>query len=116
MEQFTFEDNKTKDVVSYEIIDTMTIKMNLTHTDKQDSSKSFKFEGNLKNIDPEGLNEMDIFDPSGEYNPMELYDVKKEGKEITIVLPLTKGENYIGLWIKNEKSEEKYEKMLTTKK
>ncbi len=53
------------------------------------------------NIDPEGLSGLEEFDPSGDFNPVQVYDSKFNGNIFRIVVPYETLENggYIGFEI-----------------
>lgn len=62
------------------------------------------------NIHPEATYNMDMFDPSGDYNPGEVFDGKNPFEMIRIFLPeeeVDKEIEYVGLIIVDKDSEEK---------
>jgi hypothetical protein len=66
------------------------------------------------NIDPEGLNSMDFFDPSGNFNPGQVFDGKKPFEMVRIFLPYEEveiGIEYLGLFIV-EKEQNLFEAVL----
>lgn len=64
----------------------------------------------LDNIDPDGLNSMDVFDPSGDYNSGQVYDKTKGDFIIRIFIPYELKQekvHYVGLKIIEKSKEQK---------
>lgn len=74
------------------------------------SSLNIKIENQrfkCNNIDPAGGYNMDMFDPSGDYNPGEVYDGNKPFEMVRIFLPYEEELEYVGFFIVTKDSTEK---------
>lgn len=121
---YEFSDKKSIDSViihEKEAIDLKKSKFNvkLIHFDKNNPKQNLVIEEIVEDIDPEGKNSMDMFDPSGDFSPGKVF--MKEGKDfkISIFIPYDSDANYIGIdleYRKNEINIKSYEKMLILKK
>ena len=86
------------------------IEVELTCIVKADNIKLEDLRIKCINIDPEGMNSMDFLDPSGEFNPGQIYDGENSVGKIRIFLPyeeVGKEIEYAGLEIIDKINPEK---------
>jgi hypothetical protein len=87
-----------------------SIEIDFTCVVKSENIEVEKQRITCENIDPEGMNSMDLFDPSGEYNPGQVYDGETNIGVIRIFVPYEEEDTeigYIGLEILDGDSNEK---------
>lgn len=108
MKTFEFVDNVNKDILMFNRdeaieLESPNIKFKLTHKDTLNPQNSITIEDFVEDIDPEGQNSMDLFDPSGEYNEGKVY--MKQGKDykVTIFIPYHSDADYVGLELEYNK-------------
>ncbi len=89
----------------------LEINFELTFTDN--NGLEVKENGVATNPDSEGLASLEEFDPSGNFNPMEMYIYKSDNHLIKILIPLVELEDeYIGVIIEKNNGDEVFDGML----
>jgi len=91
---------KFEDVATLQIIERndewIRISVSLIHHDK--TINLVNQEVVCNNIDPEGMCSLDESDPSGEFNPVQIYDGELEQGTIRVIVPYEgEDDNYAGL-------------------
>lgn len=69
-------------------IDDLNYSFRFVYKNKIKEGCSFQLAGVAKNIDPEGLCKLDIYDPEGGFNPTEVYIFENESFSFWICIPL----------------------------
>lgn len=111
MKNFSNKNENQKCSLSYKEDGELEINFELTFTNN--NGLEVKEKGVATNPDPEGLASLEEFDPSGDYNPMEMYIYKSDNYLIKILIPLVELEDeYIGVTIEKKTGDEVFDGML----
>ena len=65
MQKLKFDDSTSCDILEYKEMVSLNIEFKLTHIDKVVTKKNLTASGKAANIDPDGLNSLDMLDPAG---------------------------------------------------
>jgi len=114
MKKFSIKNENQKCHLSYKEIGELEVNFELNFTNN--SGLEIMEKGVATNPDPEGLASLEEFDPSGNYNPMEMYIYKSDNYLIKILIPLVELEDeYIGVTIQKNTGDEVFDGMLNQK-
>ncbi len=112
MKKFSTRYNNEKCEINYTENGELEIKFDLKFSDKNNDEISVK--GIALNPDPEGFSSFEEFDPSGDFNSMEMFIYKTKSLLIKILIPLEELEDeYIGITIESEEGKSLFDGMLT---
>lgn len=90
-----------RDILTLAEKDDLTYSFVFSHTSSNGVDASFRYEGEVRNIDPEGLSDFDFLDPTGEDNPTEWYIDETADYKFNIYLP-TVVSPYVGIAIESK--------------
>jgi hypothetical protein len=112
MKKFSYSNENQKCIISYKENGELKIEFELSL--RNNDGLEINEKGIATNPDSEGLASLEEFDPSGEFNPMEMFIYNSEKYFIKILIPLVELEDeYIGVTIENTEKNEIFNGMLT---
>jgi len=96
--KFTTNNNDTQIELTINNENDDKLDVSLSIESKIDGFESYSGNFMASNIDPDGLSSLEEFDPSGEFNPVQVFDATLNGKVIYIIIPHEEMEegNYVG--------------------
>jgi len=111
MKKFSNSNKNQKCIISYEENGELKIEFELSL--RNNDGLEIIEKGIATNPDSEGLASLEEFDPSGDFNPMEMFIYNSENYFIKILIPLVELEDeYIGVTIENTERDEIFNGML----
>ncbi len=112
MKNFSNKNENQKCSLSYKESGKLEINFELIFTNS--NGLEIKENGIATNPDSEGLASLEEFDPSGDFNPMEMYIYKSDNYLIKILIPLVELEDeYTGVTIEKNTGDEVFDGMLS---
>lgn len=113
MKQYSISNEENVITLNIEQVAEYDLKFELMFEDK---NITINKNGIAVNPDPEGMASLEEFDPSGDFNPMEMYIFSTDEYLIKILVPLVEVEtDYVGLTIDNLDGENLFDGMLKIK-